>query len=338
MDNPKNLVQQAEDLLTKGSGWRLFSGLREKSHDAVELFKDAAQAYQLQREEFRAGKTYERAAEMEEKREEFLDAYNTYVEASKAYQSHFKSMNMSKDYKKPVIPAAIHCQEKAITMIKKSTSENKKSTLSRINEAIGTMYEKDYVKELKLLNERRSPVDNSEEAELEALEKARIAYKEAADWIRAERELNSNTLLTQHADLTARIATTMPYPAEKGNRKFGYYEDAIKAYIIIIESMQSNSKLIHSLPPYYFKVCICRLAQCNEEFDVEREIQKYQQIDNGIISQHKYKLLYALHEAICERDKLKFATLVAEFNPTDSLDKSILYDIPNSIKDPCDFS
>ncbi|RFU80970.1 vesicular-fusion sec17 [Trichoderma arundinaceum] len=170
MDDPQALIQQAEKLVSKGSGgWSLFGGSDEKFWDAARLFKEAAQAYERQGENIQAGKTHERAAEVREKNlKELTDAADSYVEASDAYRKDDPG-------------AAIRCRERAFALIQQSTSESKQTRMSRIKEILGQIYEHD----------------------LKDLKRAREAYKEAAERLPKARELNANKLWTQYADLAA---------------------------------------------------------------------------------------------------------------------------------------
>ncbi|KAL7912725.1 soluble NSF attachment protein [Trichoderma velutinum] len=319
MDNPEALIQQADKLVAKGgSGWSLFGGSDEKFWDAARLYKEAAQAYQLK------GDT---ADIREKKLKEPTDAADSYVNASDAYRKARAEVSDEAIRREPearnkaseAVDAALRCRTKAIELIQTSSSENKANRVSRIKEVVGQIYERDMLEP--------------------DLEKARMAYKEAADWIRVERELNSNKLLAQYADLTTFIATTKPHNSESGpGSKYAYYEDAIKAYEAIIKTMQGNGNMRWSLPPYYFKVCVCRLAQC-DPVGTRREIEKYQQIDNEVSSQYKYRLLFDLLEAMDEHDQTKFATCLKEFDRTSKLDEwqtNVFLDAKNSIEPPDD--
>ncbi|EGR52822.1 vesicle fusion protein [Trichoderma reesei QM6a] len=170
MEDPQALIQQAEKLVSKGSGgWSLFGGSDEKFWDAARLFKEAAQAYERQGQNIQAGKTHERAAEVREKNlKELTDAADSYVEASDAYRRDDPE-------------AAIRCRERAFALIQQSTSESKQTRMSRVKEILGQIYEHD----------------------LKDLKRAREAYKEAAERLPKARELNANKLWTQYADLAA---------------------------------------------------------------------------------------------------------------------------------------
>ncbi|KAL7937457.1 soluble NSF attachment protein [Trichoderma chlorosporum] len=290
MEDPQALIQQAEKLVSKGSGgWSLFGGSDEKFWDAARLFKEAAQAYQLQGQNIQAGKTHERAAEIREKNlKELTDAADSYVNASDAYRKHDDD-------------AAIRCRESAFALIQRSTSENKANRLSRIKEMLGQIYELDK----------------------KDLEKARQAYKEAADRIRVERELNSNKLLTQYADLSARV---------------GQYTAAIEAYDSIINSMLGNGNMKWSLSTYCFKACICHLAD-GDMVGTRRALESYQQKDNEFSSQYKYKLIADLCDAIDEQSQEKFTEHLMQFDRTSRLDPwmtEIFLKVKNSIEAPDD--
>ncbi|UKZ86137.1 uncharacterized protein TrAFT101_001976 [Trichoderma asperellum] len=170
MEDPQALIQQAEKLVSKGSGgWSFLGGSDDKFWDAARLFKEAAQAYERQGQNIEAGKTYERAAAVREKNlKELGDAADSYVEASDAYRRDDPE-------------AAIRCRERAFALIQQSTSESKQTRLSRVKEILGQIYEHD----------------------LKDLKRAREAYKEAAERLPKARELNANKLFTQYADLAA---------------------------------------------------------------------------------------------------------------------------------------
>ncbi|GFP54125.1 probable vesicular-fusion protein sec17 homolog [Trichoderma asperellum] len=170
MEDPQALIQQAEKLVSKGSGgWSFLGGSDDKFWDAARLFKEAAQAYERQGQNIEAGKTYERAATVREKNlKELGDAADSYVEASDAYRRDDPE-------------AAIRCRERAFALIQQSTSESKQTRLSRVKEILGQIYEHD----------------------LKDLKRAREAYKEAAERLPKARELNANKLFTQYADLAA---------------------------------------------------------------------------------------------------------------------------------------
>lgn len=170
MEDPQALIQQAEKLVSKGSGgWSFLGGSDDKFWDAARLFKEAAQAYERQGQNIEAGKTYERAATVREKSlKELGDAADSYVEASDAYRRDDPE-------------AAIRCRERAFALIQQSTSESKQTRLSRVKEILGQIYEHD----------------------LKDLKRAREAYKEAAERLPKARELNANKLFTQYADLAA---------------------------------------------------------------------------------------------------------------------------------------
>ncbi|EHK49033.1 uncharacterized protein TrAtP1_000383 [Trichoderma atroviride] len=170
MEDPQALIQQAEKLVSKGSGgWSFLGGSDDKFWDAARLFKEAAQAYERQGQNIEAGKTYERAAAVREKSlKELGDAADSYVEASDAYRRDDPE-------------AAIRCRERAFALIQQSTSESKQTRLSRVKEILGQIYEHD----------------------LKDLKRAREAYKEAAERLPKARELNANKLFTQYADLAA---------------------------------------------------------------------------------------------------------------------------------------
>ncbi|KAM0258266.1 hypothetical protein ACHAQJ_003908 [Trichoderma viride] len=170
MDDPQALIQQAEKLVSKGSGgWSLFGGSDDKFWDAARLFKEAAQAYERQGQNIQAGKTHERGAEVREKNlKELTDAADAYVEASDAYRRDDPE-------------AAIRCRERAFVLIQQSTTESKQTRMSRVKEILGQIYEND----------------------LKDLKRAREAYKEAAERLPKARELNANKLWTQYADLAA---------------------------------------------------------------------------------------------------------------------------------------
>ncbi|KAL6910369.1 soluble NSF attachment protein [Trichoderma evansii] len=170
MEDPQALLQQAEKLVSKGSGgWSFLGGSDDKFWDAARLFKEAAQAYERQGQNIEAGKTYERAAAVREKNlKELGDAADSYVEASDAYRRDDPE-------------AAIRCRERAFALIQQSTSESKQTRLSRVKEILGQIYEHD----------------------LKDLKRARESYKEAAERLPKARELNANKLFTQYADLAA---------------------------------------------------------------------------------------------------------------------------------------
>ncbi|EHK24446.1 uncharacterized protein TRIVIDRAFT_178078 [Trichoderma virens Gv29-8] len=290
MDDPRALIQQAEKLVSKGSGgWSLFGGSDEKFWDAARLFKEAAQAYQMKGENILAGKTHERAAEVREKNlKELTDAADSYVNASDAYRKEDPD-------------AAIRCREKAFALIQQSTSENKANRLSRIKENLGQIYE----------------------VEKDDKKKAREAYKEAADRIRPERELNANKLLTQYADLAALDED---------------YYAAIESYDSIIKTMLGNGSMKWSLSTYCFKACICHLAT-GDMVGTRRALESYQQKDGEFSSQYKYKLIADLCDAIDEHSQDKFTELLFQFDRTSRLEPwmtAILVKVKNSIEAPDD--
>ncbi|UKZ54718.1 hypothetical protein TrVGV298_008530 [Trichoderma virens] len=281
MDDPRALIQQAEKLVSKGSGgWSLFGGSDEKFWDAARLFKEAAQAYQMKGENILAGKTHERAAEVREKNlKELTDAADS--------------------YKIPMRRS--DAEKKAFALIQQSTSENKANRLSRIKENLGQIYE----------------------VEKDDKKKAREAYKEAADRIRPERELNANKLLTQYADLAALDED---------------YYAAIESYDSIIKTMLGNGSMKWSLSTYCFKACICHLAT-GDMVGTRRALESYQQKDGEFSSQYKYKLIADLCDAIDEHSQDKFTELLFQFDRTSRLEPwmtAILVKVKNSIEAPDD--
>lgn len=139
---------------------------------------------------------------------------------------------------------------------------------------------------------------------------------------------NANKLLTQYADLGATLATLLPHPTEKGNAKYNYYQEAIDAYQSIIKFMQSDPKYRFNLSTYYFKVCICILAQ-GDFVGAPRDIEMYQQMDP--MYQQKYNLLFNLLQAIANKDPNGFDALVRGDLSLDDWGKTILDDVKNSI-------
>ncbi|KAK4067924.1 hypothetical protein Trihar35433_6484 [Trichoderma harzianum] len=163
---------------------------------------------------------------------------------------------------------------------------------------------------------------------LPPLQEARIAYKEAANFLRLDAPINANKLLTQYADLGAFLATLLPHPTEKGNAKYNYYQEAIDAYQSIIKFMQSDPKHRFNLSTYYFKLCICILAQC-DFVGAPFTIETYQQMDT--MYQQKYNLLFNLLQAIANKDPDGFDALVEGDQSLDKWQVTILDDVKNSI-------
>lgn len=163
---------------------------------------------------------------------------------------------------------------------------------------------------------------------LPPLQEARIAYKEAANFLRLDAPINANKLLTQYADLGAFLATLLPHPTEKGNAKYNYYQEAIDAYQSIIKFMQSDPKHRFNLSTYYFKVCVCILAQC-DFVGAPFTIETYQQMDT--MYQQKYNLLFNLLQAIANKDPDGFDALVEGDQSLDKNQVAILDDVKNSI-------
>ncbi|KAL6826816.1 soluble NSF attachment protein [Trichoderma sp. SZMC 28015] len=181
---------------------------------------------------------------------------------------------------------------------------------------------------------------------LPALEEARIAYKEAANFIRLEAPLNANKLYEQYAELSVFIATLLPHSTEKNNSKNSHYEDALNAYATILKALQSDPKKNRfGIPTYCFKWCICRLAQCDAEattIDVEKyeriEIDMHRQsevhpdtlnysIEN---TQRKYAMVFNLNEAIRQKDRVAIdGILLANKALVDDWQNKIYTDIKN---------
>ncbi|PTB79244.1 vesicle fusion protein [Trichoderma longibrachiatum ATCC 18648] len=310
MEDPQALIQQAEKLVSKGSGgWSLFGGSDEKFWDAARLFKEAAQAYERQGQKFQrsasgltrisvrfsaildiqAGKTHERAAEVREKNlKELTDAADSYVEASDAYRRDDPE-------------AAIRCRERAFALIQQSTSESKQTRMSRVKEILGQIYEHD----------------------LKDLKRAREAYKEAAERLPKARELNANKLWTQYADLAALD---------------GDYYGAIETYDRIINTMVGNGTMKWSLSTYCFKAGICHLAT-GDMVGTRRAVESYRQKDPEFSSQYKYKLLEDLCNAVDNHSQDEFSELLFQFDRTSRLEPwmtAILIKVKDSIEAPDD--
>ncbi|KAL7963668.1 hypothetical protein V8C34DRAFT_266239 [Trichoderma compactum] len=178
--------------------------------------------------------------------------------------------------------------------------------------------------------EEKAHLEWLESEMLPPLGEARIAYKEAANFIRLDSPLSANKIYEQYADLGVFIATLLPHPTEKGNAKYNYYQEAIEAYQIIIRSMQGDPKYIYSLSPYCFKACICRVAQC-DEVDTPREIEKYQAMDTTYA--YKYDVLFKLFQAVKQKDPGGFDVLVEGDKSLNDWHKMVLDDVKNSIED-----
>ncbi|KAJ5387547.1 vesicular-fusion protein sec17 [Penicillium cosmopolitanum] len=86
--DPRVLLQKADKALSSaGGGWSLFGGRQEKYENAIDLYKEAGNAFRAQDMDKEAGMAYEKAASIEENKpiEEPLDAANTLQDAFKAY-------------------------------------------------------------------------------------------------------------------------------------------------------------------------------------------------------------------------------------------------------------
>ncbi|KAL6801791.1 soluble NSF attachment protein [Trichoderma sp. SZMC 28012] len=161
---------------------------------------------------------------------------------------------------------------------------------------------------------------------LPALDEARIAYKEAANFLRLDAPLSASKLFDQYADLSVSIATLLPHSTEENANstqknanpnkkdKNSYYEDALNAYATILKAMQGDPKKNRfSIPTYCYKWCVCRLAQC-DHVATTRDVPMYREIEMDTYRQSemprgtldtyiqnalpKYTLLFDLNEAI----------------------------------------
>ncbi|PKK52125.1 hypothetical protein CI102_3683, partial [Trichoderma harzianum] len=169
---------------------------------------------------------------------------------------------------------------------------------------------------------------------LPALDEARIAYKEAANFLRLDAPLclmraslrNANALLNKYADIS-----------------FNYYEDALNAYATILKVLQGDPKHRFNIPPYCLKWCVCRLAQCDAEA-TRRDIPKYQAIEMDTyrqpqmslrdqeqkieIESKKYTLLLNLNEAISNESRAAIDELL-QVNSVDIWQRNVFTDIQN---------
>ncbi|KAL7903898.1 soluble NSF attachment protein [Trichoderma velutinum] len=172
MYEPHDIFQRADNLVSKGSNWSFFGRSDERFWTAARLFREAAQAYQLDRE---SGEAHKRAAKVrQENLKDLSDAADSYENASDAYCKCKEGEGESE---------AVKCLDTAFKLIQESTSENKSYRQSRILKKLGGIYENG-------LKERD-------------LDKARGVYEEAGELIHVERELSANELFAKYADLSA---------------------------------------------------------------------------------------------------------------------------------------
>ncbi|KAL5088317.1 hypothetical protein Trisim1_012467 [Trichoderma cf. simile WF8] len=173
---------------------------------------------------------------------------------------------------------------------------------------------------------------------LPAMQEARVAYKEAANFLRLDAPINANTLLAKYADLGAFLATLLPHPTEKGNAKYNYYQEAIEAYQAIIRFMQGDpTKNRFGLPTYYFKVCVCRLAQGEDkDVGIPQDFEMYRRMDT--MYQNRYDLLFNLLQAIVNKDPNGFDALVTKDHSLDEWGRMVLEDAKNSIVEEFEFA
>ncbi|KAJ4859153.1 soluble NSF attachment protein, SNAP domain-containing protein [Trichoderma breve] len=184
---------------------------------------------------------------------------------------------------------------------------------------------------------------------LPALDEARIAYKEAANFLRLDAPLSASKLFEQYADLSVFIATLLPHSTEKNANstqkdKNSYYEDALNAYATILKALQGDPKKNRfSIPTYCFKWCVCRLAQC-DHVATTRDIPTYQGIEMDTYRQSemhpdtlksyiqsmqsKYTLLFDLNEAIKQKDR-EMIDEILQANVVDDWQKNVFTDIQN---------
>ncbi|KAK7518549.1 protein required for fusion of vesicles in vesicular transport, alpha-SNAP [Phyllosticta citriasiana] len=87
--DPRVLLQKADKAAASaGSGFSFFGGRSEKYENAVELYRDAANAFRIQKQGKEAGLAFERAADLQadpNKLNEPDDAANTRADAANAY-------------------------------------------------------------------------------------------------------------------------------------------------------------------------------------------------------------------------------------------------------------
>ncbi|TAQ89164.1 hypothetical protein B7494_g2547 [Chlorociboria aeruginascens] len=219
--DPRAFLAQADQAAASANGgFSFFGGRAEKWENAVELYKQAANVFKMQKQCIReAGQAFEKAAVIQTKQlkepddaaNTYLDAFNVYKEAEPAY--------------------AVRCCEIAIDNYLMKGNSRRAATNE---EHLAKVYE----------------------IGLGDIEKAAACYEQAADWYWAD---NGQALATRGYIKTAELLSTLAWKLKEPTRS-QHLQKAAELYERIARASVGNNTMRYSLPDYLWKASLCRLA------------------------------------------------------------------------------
>ncbi|KAL5375478.1 hypothetical protein DPSP01_011176 [Paraphaeosphaeria sporulosa] len=294
--DPRALLRQAEQSLSKaGGGFSFFGGRQEKYEAAADQFIAAANAFRMQKMGKEAGEAFEKAAQVQKQNlNEPDDEANTLTEAFKAYR-------------KDDPEAAARCLDRAIAHYCSKGNFRRAATHKQ---NLGELFE----------------------VELGDNARAAAAYEEAAGWYESDNaEVNnpsplmtlfpapqsiSNINISKQALSNKLWLKTADLVALEGK---DYYH-AISLYEKVAKSSINNNLMRWSVKEYLLKAGICQLCT-GDEVGAATAFERYRELDPSFTQQREHQLLVDLLQAVKDGDQEVFADKLFQYDQLSKLDK-----------------
>ncbi|KAJ4356163.1 vesicular-fusion protein S17 [Didymosphaeria variabile] len=293
--DPRALLRQAEQSLSKaGGGFSFFGGRQEKYEAAADQFTAAANAFRMQKMGKEAGEAFEKAAQVQKQNlNEPDDEANTLTEAFKAYR-------------KDDPEAAARCLDRAIAHYCSKGNFRRAATHKQ---NLGELFE----------------------VELGDNARAAAAYEEAAGWYESDNaEVNiphpvprfstsqniPNKNISKQALANKLWLKTADLVALEGK---DYYH-AISLYEKVAKSSINNNLMRWSVKEYLLKAGICQLCT-GDEVGASTAFDRYRELDPSFTQQREHQLLVDLLQAVKDGDQEVFADKLFQYDQLSKLDK-----------------
>ncbi|KAJ4297734.1 vesicular-fusion protein S17 [Kalmusia sp. IMI 367209] len=298
--DPRALLRQADQSLSKaGGGFSFFGGRQEKYEAAADQFIAAANAFRMQKMGKEAGEAFEKAAQVQKQHlNEPDDEANTLTEAFKAYR-------------KDDPEAAARCLDRAIAHYCSKGNFRRAAT-------------------------HKQNLAELFEVELGDNARAAAAYEEAAGWYESDNaevfQPISFAISPLSLSLSLHHRSNNPPPTQALANKLWLktadlvalegkdYYHAISLYEKVAKSSINNNLMRWSVKEYLLKAGICNLCT-NDEVGAAAALDRYRDLDPSFIQQREHQLLVDLLQAVKDGDQEVFADKLFQYDQLSKLDK-----------------